>query len=222
MGAGVSTRESAFDPTALLPEGVTVLEASAGTGKTYAIAALATRAVALDGMPLDRLLAVTFTRAATGELRERIRERLARSERLLREGRASEGDEVDALLAAGTADEVQARGVRLRRALAEFDAATIVTLHGFCQAVLGTLGVAGDLDPDPVVVEEVDDLREQVVLDLYLRRFRTHPPMFGLARGTRDRQGRDRPARRRRPAARHGTDGRPRGDPVPAGIGRTR
>ena len=76
---------------------------------------------------------------------------------------------------------MQARGARLRRALAEFDAATIVTLHGFCQAVLGTLGVAGDLDPDPVVVEEVDDLREQVVLDLYLRRFRAHPPMFGLA-----------------------------------------
>ena len=47
-----------------------------------------------------------------------------------------------------------------------------MTLHGFCQAVLGTLGVAGDLDPDHTVVEEVDDLREQVVLDLYLRRFR--------------------------------------------------
>jgi len=180
VGADVTSQPTAFDPTAPLPEGVTVLEASAGTGKTYAIAALATRAVALEEMRLDRLLAVTFTRAATGELRERIRERFARSERLLREGRAHEGDEIDALLATGTPDEVRDRGARLRRALADFDAATIVTLHGFCQAVLGTLGVAGDLDPDHTVVEEVDDLREQVVLDLYLRRFRRHPPMFRL------------------------------------------
>jgi exodeoxyribonuclease V beta subunit len=181
MGANVSTEATAFDPAAQLPDGVTVLEASAGTGKTYTIAALATRAVALDGLPLDRLLAVTFTRAATGELRERIRERLARSERLLREGRSVEGDEVDALLAAGTDDEVRERRARLRTALADFDAATIVTLHGFCQTVLSALGVAGDLDADPTVVEEVNDLREQVVLDLYLRRFRVHPPLFGLA-----------------------------------------
>jgi len=181
MGTPVSAEPSAFDPTAALPDGVTVLEASAGTGKTYAIAALATRAVGLEGMPLERLLAVTFTRAATGELRERIRERLARSERLLREGRAHEGDQIDALLAAGDRPQVFERARRLRRALAGFDAATIVTLHGLCQAVLGTLGVAGDLDPDATVVEEVDDLREQVVLDLYLRRFRRHAPMFALA-----------------------------------------
>ncbi|HEX5926216.1 MAG TPA: UvrD-helicase domain-containing protein [Baekduia sp.] len=181
----MSTRATAFDPSAPLSDGVTVLEASAGTGKTYTIAALATRAVALDGLPLDRLLAVTFTRAATGELRDRIRERLARSERLLREGRTAAGDEVDALLATGTDAEVRKRCARLRTALADFDAATIVTLHGFCQTVLSALGVAGDLDPDPTVVEEVNDLREQVVLDLYLRRFRKYQPMFDLTQARR-------------------------------------
>jgi exodeoxyribonuclease V beta subunit len=186
MEANVSTRAAtAFDPAAPLSDGVTVLEASAGTGKTYTIAALATRAVALEGLPLDRLLAVTFTRAATGELRDRIRERLARSERLLREGRGAAGDEVDALLAKGTDAEVRERCARLRTALADFDAATIVTLHGFCQTVLSALGVAGDLDPDPTVVEEVNDLREQVVLDLYLRRFRKHQPMFSLTQARR-------------------------------------
>src|SRR2546421_12905494 len=69
-----------FDVCGALPEGVTVLEASAGTGKTYTIAALAARYVA-DGIPLERLLLVTFTRMATGELRERVRERLVTVER---------------------------------------------------------------------------------------------------------------------------------------------
>ena len=52
-----------------------LIEASAGTGKTYAIAGLAARYVA-EGIPLERLLLVTFGRAATTELRERVRERL--------------------------------------------------------------------------------------------------------------------------------------------------
>ena len=70
---------AAFDVCGPLPTGVTVLEASAGTGKTYTIAALAARYVA-EGTPLDRLLLVTFTRMATGELRERVRERLVSAE----------------------------------------------------------------------------------------------------------------------------------------------
>jgi len=70
----------AFDVCGPLPSaGIAVLEASAGTGKTFTIAALATRLVA-DGVPLSRILAVTFTRMATGELRERVRARLVSAE----------------------------------------------------------------------------------------------------------------------------------------------
>ncbi len=173
-----------FDVRGPLPTGVTVLEASAGTGKTYTIAALAARYVA-DGVPLERLLLVTFTRMATGELRERVRERLVAVERGL--GRALAGadpgrDEVVLLLAEGTGDEVRLRRRRLAQALADFDAATIATTHGFCQEVLGSLGVAGDVDPDTVFVEDVRDLVEEVVDDLYVRRFSTgDAPAFGRA-----------------------------------------
>ena len=65
-----------FDLNGPLPTGVTVLEASAGTGKTYTIAALAARFIAEGAASLDQLLLVTFTRVATSELRERVRERL--------------------------------------------------------------------------------------------------------------------------------------------------
>ena len=66
-----------------LPTGTTVLEASAGTGKTYTIAALATRYVAEGVAGLDQLMLVTFGRDATQELRERVRDRLAATERAL-------------------------------------------------------------------------------------------------------------------------------------------
>jgi exodeoxyribonuclease V beta subunit len=161
-----------FDIRGPLPTGVTVLEASAGTGKTFTIAALAARYVA-EGTPLDELLLVTFTRMATGELRERVRERLVGVEQGLERAMAGAPptDEVVALLAAGPAGEVAQRRERLARALADFDAATIATTHGFCQEALGGLGVAGDVEPDATFVEDVGDLIEEVVDDLYVRRF---------------------------------------------------
>ena len=54
----------------------TAIEASAGTGKTYALSGLVVRYVAERGVPIDEILVVTFTRAATAELRERVRSRL--------------------------------------------------------------------------------------------------------------------------------------------------
>src|SRR5438270_8915116 len=93
-----------------LPEGITVLEASAGTGKTFAIAGLAARYVA-DGVPLERVLLVTFTRMATGELRGRVRERLLGVQRGVAEalsGVLTSRDPVVELLAAGAPEDVAA------------------------------------------------------------------------------------------------------------------
>ena len=158
-----------FDVCGPLPTGITVLEASAGTGKTYTIAALAARYVA-EGTPLDRLLLVTFTRMATGELRDRVRERLVAVEQALEAGGDSD-DEVVRLLADAPPEVVAERRANLATALADFDAATIATTHGFCQEVLGGLGVVGDVERDVELVEDVDDLLAEVVDDLYVRRF---------------------------------------------------
>jgi exodeoxyribonuclease V beta subunit len=163
-----------FDVCGPLPSGVTVLEASAGTGKTYTIAALTARYVA-DGTPLERLLLITFTRMATGELRDRVRERLVGCEHQLSRilaGAPDPGtDEVVTLLAAGDPAQVEIRRDRLARAVADFDAATIATTHGFCQEVLAELGTVGDLDPDTEFAEDVSDLLEEALDDLFVRRF---------------------------------------------------
>ena len=86
-----------FDVCGPLPRGVTVLEASAGTGKTWTIAALAARYVA-EGTPLKEILLVTFTRMATGELRDRVRERLVFTEQALARVLAGEPPADDALV----------------------------------------------------------------------------------------------------------------------------
>ena len=156
----------------LPPRGVTVLEASAGTGKTFTIAALAVRFVAM-GVPIDEILVVTFTRLATSELRDRVRHRLVTAAEGLRDvldgGACPPGDELVEFLAGGPRAELTQRADALRAAVANFDAATIATTHGFCQQVLQGLGVLGDAPQDAVFIEEARDLVEEVVDDLYTR-----------------------------------------------------
>ena len=165
-----------FDVCAELPSGTTVLEASAGTGKTYTIAALTARVIAEGVAELNQLLLVTFGRMATNELRLRVRERLVSVESCLADAAAGRApirqlSPLEVMLTTGHPDELACRRQRVSRALAEFDAATIATTHEFCLQMLDGLGVLGDREPHATVVEHLSDLTREVTTDLYLRRY---------------------------------------------------
>ncbi|WP_199286730.1 UvrD-helicase domain-containing protein [Nocardioides houyundeii] len=168
-----------FDIAGDLPVGTTLLEASAGTGKTWTIAALVTRYVAEGVATLDELLVVTFTRAASQELRERVRAQLDEAARVLADPATADPDNaLHRRLCDADPTELTRRHGRLTAALTSFDAATIATIHQFCQLVLRSLGVAGDTDPGATLVEDLEQLTDEVVDDLYLARFAgvQHPP----------------------------------------------
>ncbi|MGK8500006.1 UvrD-helicase domain-containing protein, partial [Nocardia asiatica] len=171
---------AAFEPYGPLPTGTTVLEASAGTGKTHAIVGLAVRYVAEAGIDVSELLLVTFSRAATQELRERTRDRFVAVAAGLSDPDAARAhaDELVRYLARVDESEIRLRQRRLLTALSDFDAGTIATTHSFCQRMLDELGLAGEHDPGTRLVETVDDLVGTVVDDLYLHRYaRAEPPM---------------------------------------------
>lgn len=167
---------SILDP---LPTGTTLLEASAGTGKTWTIAALVTKYVAAGEATLDEMLVVTFTRAASQELRERVRAALVEAADVLDDPTRDRGpNDLHTWLLDADDEERRRRARRLTDALVSFDAATIATIHQFCQLVLRSLGVAGDTDASATLVEDLDQLTTEVVDDLYLARFAGHrtPP----------------------------------------------
>jgi len=171
-----------FDLLGPLPaeRSTTVLEASAGTGKTFALAGIVTRYVAEGVATLDQMLLITFGRAATQELRDRVRRQIVDAVAAFDDPRLAEDNQVVQHLLNGTAGELQDRRRRLRDALAAFDAATIATTHQFCQLVLRSLGVAGDTDAGVTLVESLDELTNEIVDDLYLRHFgreRDDPPL---------------------------------------------
>ncbi|MCW2592119.1 MAG: recB [Mycobacterium sp.] len=181
-----------FDLQGPLPEAAstTVLEASAGTGKTFALAGLVTHYVAEGAATLDQMLLITFGRAASQELRERVRRQITYAAAAFDDPSLVGDNQLVAYLLDGTDEERAARKQRLRDALAGFDAATIATTHQFCQLVLKSLGVAGDSDSRVTLVESLTDLVTEVVDDLYLAHFGqqrddpelTYPDALKLAR----------------------------------------
>lgn len=153
------------------PRTTTVLEASAGTGKTFALAGLVTRYVAEGVATLDQMLLITFGRAASQELRERVRGQIRDALHAFDDPATADGNEIIAHLVDGPIEERAERMRRLRDALAGFDAATIATTHQFCQLVLRSLGVAGDTDSGVELVESLDDVVAEIVDDVYLAHF---------------------------------------------------
>jgi exodeoxyribonuclease V beta subunit len=128
-----------FDAAMMPLDGLQLIEASAGTGKTFSLASLYVRLLLERDLEPRDILVMTFTRAATQELRERIRARLAQAARIASGRRsahsATAGDEqafAATLIERAAAQHGAARvAARLRTAAACMDEATITTIHGF-------------------------------------------------------------------------------------------
>ena len=146
--------DTPFLPFGPLPSGRVAIEASAGTGKTFTLAALATRFLAEQDISPADLLIVTFTRAATAELRSRIRDQMVEAARALATDDLG-SSELIRHLAAG--DRVRSQR-RLEQAVADFDAASISTIHGFATQVRKTLELSSAIDPDAKLLASSEDL----------------------------------------------------------------
>lgn len=186
-----------FSPLSIPVQGTNLIEASAGTGKTYGIAALFTRLVVLEKMPVDKVLVVTFTKAATAELKTRLRARLDEVLQALESVENAAGDSdglnrycarehpgdvfLQGLLQQALAQEGQARLiVRLKAALGGFDNASIYTIHGFCQRVLRDFAFLCQTQFD---VELADDSRARLLVpaqDFWRERVSNHPQLAKL------------------------------------------
>ena len=159
-----------LDPATVLDidlDGIKLIEASAGTGKTYTIANLYLRHVLQGRMP-PQILVVTFTNAATEELRGRIRLRLFQALQMFQGKRESEDEFFTLLLKQFNALPVlqqQTRLLRLRHALAIMDQAAISTIHSFCQRLIQDHALPGLQYFDSEILLDDSDLWQQAIKD---------------------------------------------------------
>ncbi len=152
-------------------DGIRLVEASAGTGKTWNICGLYLRLLLERGVPVESLLVVTFTRAATAELSTRIRDRIVDTLHVLDGGEPGADPFVprliETVLATGMGAEEMTK--RLRHALQVFDEAAIFTIHGFCQRALADTPFAAGLPYALELVEDDSALRLEVAQDFWRR-----------------------------------------------------
>jgi exodeoxyribonuclease V beta subunit len=166
-----------------LANGRTLIEASAGTGKTYTIAGIVLRLILEKNLGVGEILVTTYTELATAELRDRIR-RLIRDALTGFETGHAPNELVAALLEREREPAETAR--RLRLALQTFDEAPIYTIHGFCQRMLKDRAFeSGALFDAELIIDQTPILRE-IVDDFWRSHFYAGDPMianFALENG---------------------------------------
>jgi ATP-dependent exoDNAse (exonuclease V) beta subunit len=153
-----------------LDRGVTLLEASAGTGKTYALARIFLRLVVEEGVEVGKLLTVTFTKAATEELKGRIRELLVDALASFQGEKCEDEDPTITRLKQLESVPIDEGIRRLRLAITCFDEAIISTIHGFCQRVLAE----NSLETNSLFEAELDQSSPALVAEAVRDYWRAH------------------------------------------------
>ena len=169
--------------------GIRQIEASAGTGKTWNICGLYLRLLLEGRLEVQRILVVTFTNAATAELRERIRQRIADTLAWLHAEQAGEtlasGDDFVERLVHTARDRHGLKTddmiARLKLALATFDEASIFTIHGFCQRALADTPFTAQMPLAMELVRDDADWVAEAANDFWRRRIAADDLDAGLA-----------------------------------------
>lgn len=159
-----------FDAATVALEGSNLIEASAGTGKTYSIAILVLRLVLEQQLSVKEVLMVTFTKAAVAELEERIR-LFIRSAYKVSTGNTIKDDNITSLVQkAVAASDAKQVAQRLKEAVLFLDETSVLTIHSFCQQTLNEFA----FETDQLFGAEMLEDPQQLVQDEVQRFWRKH------------------------------------------------
>ncbi|HWR01193.1 MAG TPA: exodeoxyribonuclease V subunit beta [Chlorobaculum sp.] len=171
-----------LDHVSIALSGMNLIEASAGTGKTYAIASLYLRLLVEKELQPEEILVVTYTEAATQELRSRIHNRIREALDVMRGAETNDSFLTlfrDRTVADGAAERADGA---LEAALAAFDTASIFTIHGFCLRALQDNAFESGSLYDTELMPDQTVLAREVVDDFWRERFFVkHSPLLGYA-----------------------------------------
>lgn len=166
-----------FDVLSAPLKGSNLIEASAGTGKTFSIAVLALRFLVEEGLSTAQLLMVTFTKAAVAELQTRIRKFIRQAHDFHAAGKEVESQIMDVVKSAVALHGEALIEQRLRDALLLLDELNVLTIHSFCQQTLNEFALETNqlfgaemiADLRPIIEEELNKVYRRQVTTLPVR-----------------------------------------------------
>ncbi|HEA26366.1 MAG TPA: exodeoxyribonuclease V subunit beta, partial [Ectothiorhodospiraceae bacterium] len=157
-----------------LQRGINLIEASAGTGKTYTIAMLVLRFIVEREIPIEQQLVVTFTKAATEELKVRVRARLRDALNIVA---YPEGEHDPNLVEWIARLDIPQETIiqRLRTAIVDLDRASIFTIHGLCQRLLSEFPLDGRQQFEQELMADTSSIMQSIMDDFWRREFYRRP-----------------------------------------------
>jgi len=156
-------------------QGTNLIEASAGTGKTYTIAGLYLRLVVEEKISVEKILVVTFTEAATQELKERIRHRLKEAVSAFEVGKSDDLLLAELIKSSGDGKEALES---VKDALRTFDQAAVYTIHGFCQRMLVENAFESGSLFETELVGSSNELVEEILKDFWRKKMYKTTSLF--------------------------------------------
>ena len=155
--------------------GFNLIDASAGTGKTYTICGLVLRLLLEKNLTIDQILVVTYTEAATEDLRHRIRQQLRQALEAFQRGKSDDGFLHQYL---EQFDDFALPRQLLTAALRGFDEAAIFTIHSFCQRILREYSFESATLFDTELITDDTYIIEEIVEDFWRRNFYQGSDLF--------------------------------------------
>jgi exodeoxyribonuclease V beta subunit len=156
-------------------KGLNLIDASAGTGKTYTICALLLRLLLEKELTIEQILVVTFTEAATEDLRDRIRQKLRQAIEALNTGTSDDTFLQEYL---GRIPDIVHAEKRFNDALRSFDEAAIFTIHSFCHRMLLENSFESNTLFDTELVADDSHLIHEIIEDFWRRNFYNCSKLF--------------------------------------------
>jgi exodeoxyribonuclease V beta subunit len=154
--------------------GVMLIDAGAGTGKTYTISSLVVRLLLEKELAINEILVVTYTEAAADDLKTRVRQKIIDAIASFTSGT---GDDAFLKELSDRMPDREGAARRLTAALRNFDEAAIFTIHGFCRRVLNEHSLESAVLFDSELITDQHDLLKEIAEDYFRKNLYEAPPL---------------------------------------------
>ena len=143
-----------------------LIEASAGTGKTYTIGLIVLRLLLEKNITIEKIVMITFTEAAMADLRKKTSEKLLEAYDIWKNGSAEDND-LTAIIKRAKKENAKIKEAALLDAIARLDEIPIYTIHGFCKRLLSEFSFETGNFEEREVVTDTSEIQDRVIADFW-------------------------------------------------------
>jgi len=145
-----------------------LIEASAGTGKTYTIGLIVLRLLLEELFPIEKIILVTFTKAATAELKKETSEKIIKAYDIWKNG-SEQRDDLTAIIENAKKEKTQIKEANLLDAIARIDELPVFTIHGFCERLLNEFSFEIGIYEEREIITDQSHIKDRIVADFWRR-----------------------------------------------------